>query len=250
MSIHRELHVAVVDDDREVREQVTDALGRYGAEYGCRMRTESYPSAEDFLAANAPGRFDIVLLDIFLEGMDGTACGHKIRETDPSCILIFLTSSREHMPEAFACHAFGYLSKPLDTEKLSLALKDALRVLPRRRPMVELSTTRQNVQVCLDDICSIVSDAHYLLVSLRDGQSHRVRLKLDRFLEMTGSDPRFLRINRGVAVNIDQITGTNNGRCLLADGSSLPMRTRDRRSMEEAIRRYHFDAMRAAQRET
>lgn len=249
MGIERDLRIAVVDDDDEVRHSAQQMLAEFGCAHHCRTKNALFRTGEEFIASGPAHQYDIVLMDIFMRGMDGTECARRLRADDAACLLIFLTTSTEHMPDAFSCHAFDYLHKPFRPDRLADVLCDALRVLPINRPTVEFVSSRQNVQLCLEDICSVISDAHYVRIKSADGSETRVRMKLDGFFDAVDCDPRFLRINRGIAVNVDHITGIGKGCCMLSDGSCLPLRARDGRSLERAIRQYHFDAIRSRQRQ-
>ena len=47
------------------------------------------------------GSFDMVFMDIYMNGISVTETAARMREKDCRCVLIFLTTSMEHMPEAF-----------------------------------------------------------------------------------------------------------------------------------------------------
>lgn len=248
MTVQRDISIAIVDDEDESRRHTAELLAQCATARDCRAQLFSHASGESFLAALPGEDPDIVLMDVYMEAMDGSICAARMRTQNSRCLLIFLTTSQEHMPQAFSAHAFDYIVKPLTAERLTRVLDDALRVLPLRRPSIELNCDRQTLQVDLADICSVVGDAHYLQISTLGGV-RRTRLKMDEFFELTQNDPRFLRINKGITVNLDCITGFDRGCCLMNDGTRLPIRTRDQRRIEATIRQHQFDIMRASQRQ-
>ncbi len=67
-----------------------------------------------------------------MNGMDGVSAAKKLRENNGACLLIFLTSCGERMPEAFSCHAFEYIIKPFTPERVGNVLRDAFARLPIR----------------------------------------------------------------------------------------------------------------------
>lgn len=247
MAIQRDLRIAIVDDESESRSVASSLLEEYARERDFRFHITPYDSGENFLDLFGSQEVDLVLMDIFMEGIDGATCAARMREQDPKCLLVFLTTSQEHMAQAFSSHAFEYISKPLTKERLSKVLDDALRVIPAKHPSIEIICERQSVRVDLHEICSVVSDAHYLQISTHSGM-RRTRLKMDEFFSLVEHDPRFIRINKGIAINADRVLGFEHGCCLLDDGSRLPIRTKDRRSIEAQIRQYNFDSIRASQR--
>ena len=53
-----------------------------------------------------------------MDKKNGIDTSIDMRKIDKNIVLVFLTSSTDHMPDAFSVHAFGYLIKPLLPDKL------------------------------------------------------------------------------------------------------------------------------------
>lgn len=70
--------------------------------------------------------FQIYLLDVEMEVLDGFEVARFIREKDQEAIIIFITSHVEWMPEAFEVNAFHYLIKPIDELKVKQVLTKAM----------------------------------------------------------------------------------------------------------------------------
>ena len=91
---------------------------------------------EVFLAKNAEEAFlqikehapDIVLLDIILPDLDGLKVLGKIKQKEPDVIIIMITATRtvKTAVEAMKLGAYDYVTKPFDTEELSLLIRRAL----------------------------------------------------------------------------------------------------------------------------
>ena len=124
------MRVAVVDDEAKCRAEVENLVEAFGRENGVRLEAVPFSGGEAFLEAFERERFAIVLMDIFMEGMDGLDTAARLRELDKRCPLIFLTSSGDHLPAAFSVHAFEYILKPLTQERVDAVLRDALAILP------------------------------------------------------------------------------------------------------------------------
>ena len=67
--------------------------------------------------------FDIVFLDIIMQDLDGMKTAQIFREKAPDKILIFVSSSREYVFEAYDVEAFQYLVKPVGDRKLKSVLQ-------------------------------------------------------------------------------------------------------------------------------
>jgi DNA-binding NtrC family response regulator len=120
----RSARVLVVDDDAGVRKSLERVLAIFGYE------TRSAPNAEQADHWLGAERFDAMLLDIELPGMKGVEFLPRAFARDPELAVLMLTGLDD--PElAVRCLEKGartYLVKPIETELLRLALRDALAV--------------------------------------------------------------------------------------------------------------------------
>jgi len=241
------MEIAVVEDNRADQSALVELLRRFGMDHRCLFDIVLFSSAGAFLEALDRARFPLVFMDIYMEEMDGIAAASRLREIDKSCLLVFLTSSTEFMPDAFSCHAFEYVTKPILPERLFTVLQDAMEILDLAPKYIELVSGRRTVAVFLRDIVSAVSDAHYLNIGLTNGTEIRTRLTMQRFWEMLDQDPRFVAVNKGIVLNADCVTEIENNCCVLENGTQFPIRVRDRVKVEQAVRAYHFAKIRSSQ---
>lgn len=241
------MKIALVDDDPKCLEEMTRICCEFGIRSHCRIETFSFSSGEAFLKAIKDCEFPIVFMDIYMDGINGVVAALKMREQDSRCILVFLTSSMEFMPEAFSCHAFEYITKPFSSKRVEAVLWDAVKVLPSSAKYLKISSGRKTVPVFLNDIISILTDAHYLEFTLQDGTVLRSRMTIPEFQKLVGEDPRFLLVNKGILLNADYILDFDDNCCIMENGSRFPIRVRDRLKTEQAIRQYHFEKIRSRQ---
>ena len=136
MKAHR---VLVVDDEPGIRQSLSGVLEDEG------YVVESAESGEACLAAIPGGGFELVLLDIWLPGMDGMevlACIQEIPFGErPVVVVISGHGSVEAAVKATKLGAFDFLEKPLSIEKVSVVTKNALN---HRRLELENSRLKQD----------------------------------------------------------------------------------------------------------
>src|SRR3954468_10216239 len=120
----RQQHILVVDDEPGIRQSLGGVLEDEG------YAVESAESGESCLAALPGGGFELVLLDIWLPGIDGMDTLARIQEmpfTDrPVVVMISGHGSIEAAVKATKLGAFDFLEKPLTLEKVSVVVKNAL----------------------------------------------------------------------------------------------------------------------------
>jgi DNA-binding NtrC family response regulator len=108
------LQVLVLDDEPIVGKRLQPALGKVG----CDVEVFEAPAAA--LERIASKRFDIVVTDIRMEGMDGIAVLESILARWPSTKVIMITgyASVEVAREAMAKGAFDFIAKPFKPQEL------------------------------------------------------------------------------------------------------------------------------------
>lgn len=241
------MKIALVDDEQKYLDEIAELVREFGAKCCCQMETIPFLSAEAFLEAFEESGFEAVFMDIYMDGMDGVAAALKMRDIDNRCILVFLTSSTDFMPDAFSCHAFEYITKPFSPQRIFRVLSDILEVMPPLQKYIEVVNDRKTVRIFLYEIASVITDAHYLDVTLTDGETLHCRMTMPKFLELTGGDSRFLPVNKGITVNAEYILEFENNCCVMENGARFPIRVRDRLQIEQAARDYHFEKIRKRQ---
>jgi len=131
--------IFIVDD-----EQAISKLLSYWAKDKWRYQVETFANAEDALK-NLSKKPDAILLDIMLPGMDGIETLKRIKQFDENMPVIMLSAqgSIEVAVESLRFGAFDYFTKPIDQQKLELAIKNAIRNYDLTR---ELQNLKENVK--------------------------------------------------------------------------------------------------------
>jgi DNA-binding NtrC family response regulator len=104
-----ETSVLVVDDEPLIRETLAEFLGQEG------MQVTACASGEEALARAGEQRFDIVLCDVHLPGLDGLELLDRLRRISPETFVLLITAyaTVENAVEAFQRGAHDYLMKPI-----------------------------------------------------------------------------------------------------------------------------------------
>ena len=104
--------ILVVDDERAIRDLLSDALRHAGYEVFCA------PDGKGALSLLGQENIQIVICDIRMPGMDGIDLLKKIRDFSPETIVVMITAyaSVETAVDALRYGAFDYILKPLIDE--------------------------------------------------------------------------------------------------------------------------------------
>jgi len=115
--------ILIVDDEANVRE----SLSRWFLEDGYHV--DAAANATEALRKLQERRWDIVLLDIKMPGMDGMELQGRINAIDAGATVIFITAyaTVDTAVQALKAGAFDYVTKPIDPDHLSHIVQNALR---------------------------------------------------------------------------------------------------------------------------
>ena len=238
------MNIAITDDIPFDAAALRTLLKDYAERNHQDLQISVFSSAEELL--NSHTSFAVIFLDIYMDEMSGIEAAERIRRHDSDVLLIFLTSSRNHMPEAFHVHAFEYIQKPIDPVSLKRVMDDALQKLDRNTaaPRLNFSIHRREYKLPYTNIKSVVSTANYLEITDRDNNVYKPRMTFSTVSELLSGDERFLTILRGILVNMDYVIGFEEKVCLLEGGITLPINTRNQRKIEQIWLDYSFDRIR------
>lgn len=113
--------IAVVDDERQLREAVENLLRSTG------FRAEGFASAEDFLRAAPFAAISCVVLDMQLPGMSGLQLLHRMSELGLRIPIVFVSATDGHLSaQALRAGAVAFLGKPFRDEDLLGAVRSAI----------------------------------------------------------------------------------------------------------------------------
>ena len=117
------MHIAVCDDEPATLAYLSALVRRWGEGRADPVRVERFPSAQAlWFEWEAKPCFDLFLLDIQMQGLDGVTLARKIRAADEKCAIIFITGTAEFAADGYDVSALHYLLKPIDEAKLFACL--------------------------------------------------------------------------------------------------------------------------------
>ena len=229
------MRVAVVDDLRTDAETLRGLLSKHLPE---AVFIDLYESGEAFLAAEA--KHDLVFLDIVMKGMDGIETASRLRMRDMASMIVFLTTSREYVWDAFPVHPFDYLVKPVDEARLTRVLNEAHRVLERRERMFSVKAGRQQVAVPVSALRYACARDHFVFLTLTDGRELKCYMTFAEVIAMLNAEPRFLLCNRGVLINMDEVRSFD-GQCFtMNDGQRFSVRMHEKTRIGQQFYQHTF----------
>jgi two-component system, LytTR family, response regulator len=203
----RRLRAIIVDDERLARVNLKRLLESYpeieivGEAHSCR-------SAIEVVSQYKP---QLIFLDVQLRGETGF---DLLEELDRSIKIIFVTAFDEFAVRAFEVNAADYLLKPVNPDRLKVALD---RIINNESE--QISVTKQyeysdsiyvhlsnstSKFVKINSISLIVPVGNYSRIEIVEGKHYLVQKTLKQWEEEL-PDRNFVRIHRSSIINIEHV---------------------------------------------
>ncbi|MDO4900614.1 LytTR family DNA-binding domain-containing protein [Actinomyces sp.] len=213
------IRIGVVEDDARHRLVLSDYLERFAREHGLKLEVSVFDDGDGLLADFRPV-YDVLLLDIRMEGTDGLATARTVRRTDPDVVIIFITAAHQYAINGYEVSALGYLLKPFPYAAFEHELSRAWRLLGRRYGTdIMLKDGSGMRRVPLRDIVYLESSGHRLDVHLVDGE-FTLSGSLKQ-MEPQLAPHGFFRSNSCYIVNLRHVVAVRDQDSVMSTGQSL-----------------------------
>lgn len=210
------MKIAIVDDEKIIREEIESLIRKSRPD--CSV--DSYDTGEKLFLA---GKFyDIVFLDICMEGENGIKVARRLRQNMEQTVLIFVTALKDYVFEAFDVLAFHYLLKPLDRKKFTEILERAFTDVERRKKeetaLLVIKTRSRTFPLKKDSILYVESLG-------KKAEVHTGRETYEMYASLNSLEKElgtgFYRCHRGYLVNLGYVSEYYHDGIVLTNGETI-----------------------------
>lgn len=223
------LQVAVCEDkevDRKILQKIINAIMK---ERRIDFELDSYESGKELVLNYSNHPYDLIFMDIMMDGADGIETGKEIRELDSNVEIVYCTASQDFAIAAYEIHAMGYLLKPYEPEHIAAMIDYYIRKYPQEEHnFIEVKSRRKSIILPYDDILYMESDNKVVYIYTRTRGEIKVYSKLAS-LEEKINQKQFLRCHQSYLVNLQYVVGLVDADFIMADKNMVPIRKSGRK---------------------
>lgn len=233
------MDIAIIEDSGQELSLLERYLQTYLSNRQVYRVIDTYTSGDAFLE-NWPSKpYDLIFLDILMDGISGIEVARKIRETDSECLLIFISSSKEYALQGFEVRAFDYLLKPLSEERFQKTMDLCRNELAKHIRYIEVKESRTLVKIPLGEIIYTDYYNHYIQIhtSTRLIRSYQ---QFDVFSPLLLCYPQFLCCYRNCIVNMDHVASVDKHDFIMENGERVPITRGNRNAIYQQYADYQF----------
>lgn len=199
------LRIGICDDNSEARFVLRSSLERISEARSIETVIYEFSSGENALKwlHSRAGETDILFLDIEMDGIDGMETARKIRQTDSTLVIIFVTGYSDYVFDGYSVNALDYIMKPASSERLDAVLTRALGALHIQTDDVFICKNSDgSYRIPKSSIIYFSSDKRVITCHSKD-RDYSFYDKLDNVAEDVGSS--FIRIHQRYLINAKEV---------------------------------------------
>lgn len=244
--IRNRMNIAYCEDEKIQLEYMEQLIKKWADEGNDTVTYFGYGSAKELLFEHPDSfPFDLLLLDIDMDGMDGMALAKEIRKKDQKLPIVFLTNRSEYVFEGYEVGALRYLLKPVEETKLFSLLDEISYALGKERRYLIENVDGETVKISVDTIYSVEAKGHYIRLHTSAGD-YEYKKNLSEITEelakdQPGQKTEFISTHRSFLVSLAAVERVQRTECILCDGSSVPVSRNAYKSVNEAFIRYYME---------
>lgn len=213
-------NIAICDDSQVDREYVSSLVATWGEARGHSVAVSEFSSAENFLFCyQEKNDYDILLLDIEMGHMDGVTMAKKLRKSNDTLQIVFITGYTDYISEGYEVSALHYLVKPVARERLFTVLDRAVEKVAKNERVLHFEAGGEMIRLPIYQIRWAQVEGNY--VTICAGEDFTVKMTLGQLEQSL--DERFLRVGRSAIVNLTQISRVTKTEIHLMDGARIPL---------------------------
>ena len=229
--------IAICDDEKSSAAEAAGLLDKYKAAHPrVEMSVDVFYTSLDLLDAIEKNSYDIYLLDIYIDKLNGIEIAESIRNKDENGHIIFMTSSNAFYKEAFRFHAVHYLEKPILEEDFFDAMDRVCQDQEIRFLVVRESGVVSRIPV--DDIMYIESEDHYKRIVTVE-KSYFVRSTMQALMADL-VEPYFHALGTKTIINLKKVLKINKDILSMEDGMEFSVPRGTYRNLSDMILTYNF----------
>ena len=229
------MKIAVCDDEIKYRETIFEYLKQYKDKY--EFEKSEFQRAEELIEySETNGSFDIIFLDIEMEGLNGVDAARTLKSLNEDVIIIFVTAYTRYISETFRIGAFQFLLKPIKEADFKVDFERAVNAYGQKHRKYTFKTKSGTQVLEYKDIYYIEVYARQIALYTKE-KRYSFQGKFSDIYEDL-KDYGFSRAHQGYIVNLDKIVSVSGNEINLDNGAKVPLSRNLKKQLMQDLNRH------------
>lgn len=215
--------IGICDDENVIRDKIEKICINETKKYCEDVVIQKYSDGREVLEKD----FDILILDIEMEEVDGIVVKNYFQKRKKDTIIIFVTSHNEMMSQAFGVNVMGFVAKSYLDNQLQVMLDGAMKRVMNTVSIEGVDSRK---------VCYIQAEHIYNILHLENETEVSVRCSsadLEKMLEVVG----FIRVHRTYIINMAYVDHIKD-KTVLVNKREIPVSARLKSRLRKEYSRY------------
>lgn len=212
--------IIICDDDKAHQEQLVKLVREWSYARDIRCAVSAFDSADALLAAQPS--FDLLFLDILMDGQDGMSAARLLREQGNEAQIVFVSSTADYVFEGYEVGAYRYILKPYDREQITDILHKCHTALRTGSLLLRCGSVTHVIPY--RDILYVEAQGRKC-----DVVSGKERLSASQSISELASllpEDSFYHCGKSFIVNLRHVAGVQRYEAILKNGARIPVSRR------------------------
>ena len=217
--------IALCDDDKRALPVIAGATESAFSAQGMQAEIRIFTRGDALLKAMEETRFQLVMLDIEMPGLDGIAIGKTLRERGDDTRIVFVSEAESRVFESFFVQPLGFVRKSNFLNDISAVIELYIRESARdsKGDLLDFTTRTGRMALKSQRIRYIEGSRNYQILYV-EGMKEPVEVKMTMLeLEKMTEPFGFIRVHKGYIVNFQFIQQINTNDIVLQDSMRIPI---------------------------
>lgn len=215
--------IGICDDENVIRDKIEKICINETKKYCEDVVIQKYSDGREVLEKD----FDILILDIEMEDVDGIVVKNYFQKRKKDTIIIFVTSHNEMMSQAFGVNVMGFVAKSYLDNQLQVMLDGAMKRVMNTVSIEGVDSRK---------VCYIQAEHIYNILHLENETEVSVicsSADLEKRLEVVG----FIRVHRTYIINMAYVDHIKD-KTVLVNKREIPVSARLKSRLRKEYSRY------------
>ena len=238
------INIAICDDEIYVTNKINELITTLCQKHNYIVSIDIFYNGTKLTDFIKQGKhYDIIYLDIQMDGLDGIKTAEIIRKYDVSVILIFITNYDSYAKKAFEVAAFRFIDKPIDKELFEKYLLSAIEQINTTTVYFEYQYNKTCYALPIKNIMYFQSEGRTTYIITDNSVSNMIRKYYEKLSDiekrLSQSGISFLYPNQSFLVNPMYVKIFKSDLLILCDGSNISIS----RGKRNEVKTKYFDYM-------
>lgn len=219
------IKIAICDDEKYHLNLLENMLKNILNKNNLEANIFKFSSSYEFLEfqKNSFIAFDLILLDILMDGLNGLDLAKEIRNLDLEVKILFISTSKDYILDGYDVHAYNYLLKPVSYFKLEYVILDFIDNFNNLKNNLFTVKNKQSIfRINLDNIIFFESKLRKINIVFSNYSEISFYDKLDN-IEDALISKNFIRCHKSYLVNLNYIKKIENSKIITLNNNIIPI---------------------------